>query len=691
MFMLNKASEIAWQESITSLSDEKFFEIMRLYLGKIKTPYNKQRLVEQLVSFLKNPNNCKSIISLLDVFDIKMISAIGFIKNPTEELLIDFFSNDYPVNEIFHEISNLQERLLIFAEKDQYSEKQHFYINPFVQDILLPFINLTNLLQEEKLVYFSMEDSFSISPEFLAALISFLKVKGCSFKNDGNLRKSDLTKIAEIFPNHEKCVELLIRSFFNLGLLSEGEKTFEIDEEKLLLFADLSFSFQMAMICTAACSRLGREGLKKESQLILNVLSSIPDTGYSISGIKKLAFLCSSGLSASSSSSKSRFSKILEAARQEKSMLSDHSGPLIDKMIDSAIEFGLLQLAGKNENGINVYKANIKKDNDVNINGIPKILNIDSTYTVSLMPGLSFKQLLPLTNFLNIKRYGIVSEYEITRQSVTASFDKGWNPQMIFGELEKHSNYAIPQNLSISIEDWYNTYLSARIYQGYVLKVTESNISLVENNPRIKKYIKEKLSDGIYLLNLPINADISIFMEDSGLEFLGKIKNSVEKSERISFPLLMPGQPLEINNEIKGTEINYSKGNEILSILKNTLKEMNVDEHQKESLAYRIKNRLIISKEHLLNTSVKTEILEADGMDYSGKVFLLEAAIKCKDKVELTLPDYGKPDYFYTVVGYPVYLTRQPGDAILRFETIYTEDVQNILVSRITHVKRIRF
>ena len=47
----------AWEQSISSLSDSRFFDIMRLYLGEIETPYNKQRLIEQLAGFIKNPVN----------------------------------------------------------------------------------------------------------------------------------------------------------------------------------------------------------------------------------------------------------------------------------------------------------------------------------------------------------------------------------------------------------------------------------------------------------------------------------------------------------------------------------------------------------------------------------------------------------------------------------------------------------
>ena len=78
---------------------------------------------------------------------------------------------------------------------------------------------------------------------------------------------------------------------------------------------------------------------------------------------------------------------------------------------------------------------------------IPKVLNIDSSFTVTLMPGLSLDSLLPLLSFISIKKSGIVTEFEITRQSISVGFDEGWNPNSIFSELEKFINYELPQNI----------------------------------------------------------------------------------------------------------------------------------------------------------------------------------------------------------------------------------------------------
>ena len=57
---MNDNEILKWQEAISSLPDKQFFNTMRLYLGEIKTPYNKQRLTQQLAAFIKREENLSS-------------------------------------------------------------------------------------------------------------------------------------------------------------------------------------------------------------------------------------------------------------------------------------------------------------------------------------------------------------------------------------------------------------------------------------------------------------------------------------------------------------------------------------------------------------------------------------------------------------------------------------------------------
>ena len=56
------------------------------------------------------------------------------------------------------------------------------------------------------------------------------------------------------------------------------------------------------------------------------------------------------------------------------------------------------------ENGTKIYKKNKLPELISISDNIPKVLNIDSSFTVTLMPGLSLDLLLPLLSFLSIKK-----------------------------------------------------------------------------------------------------------------------------------------------------------------------------------------------------------------------------------------------------------------------------------------------
>lgn len=703
---MNRSEISRWQEAIASLPDKQFFNTMRLYLGEIKTPYNKQRLTEQLASFIRREENLNSILTLMDSFDVEILTALSLIPKASQETLIQFFSGAYTITELYAEIINLTERLLIYTDKDEISGKEFLAINPLLRDSLNPYLDTKIIFPDFKAESISIDDIFTISPNFLSAFLSYIKVRGISCKADGTIKKNDKNRLAEIFPGKDKLLQLLMTAFVNLSLVTETDKGYILEGSKVKAFAALSQAQQYALLCAAAVSRFSRDGLKKEAQLLLDCLSSIPESGFTRAAILRLAFLAGTYTQDGNAlARKSRFSMILEAARQEAGNDAVQNAELLDRMIDCAMELGLLQKLGKTEEGEELFKCTETLSNEDSTHSLQErpstgVLNIDSTFTVTLLPGLSLSQLLPLTDFMMIKKCEVVTEFEITRQSAASGFDAGWNPDSIFECLSNYTNYQIPQNLKINITEWYNSYSSAMLYYGYVLKVRDNNIALAENNPNIKKYIKEKLAEGIYLLSIPAGQDISDFIAESSLDFLGNVKSSETKSEFSSFPLLRDGHKIGVlaasQNKAQADDFEIKKtslveADKLLKKLKGCLASQDMEKQLKESLTHRISSRLILSENQLKTAAVRTEILEADGMDFSGKVHLIEAAVKDEDLMELQMPAADGKGDFFTIVGHPLGISKQPGEAVMRFEVEPTKEIENFLVSRITHLRRLRF
>lgn len=709
--LMNENEINRWAEAISSLPDKQFFNTMRLYLGEIKTPYNKQRLTHQLAAFIKSPEHINSLLTLLDRFDVTVLTAISLIPNTSQDTLVNFFHTEYSITEIYAEIINLTERLVIYKEKSD-TGKEFIKINPLIRENLLPYLDSKLIFPDYVPVTFSNEDIFSISPNLLAAFITYIRIRGISCKSDGTIKKNDKNRLEEIFPGKENFIQLLMNAFVNLSLVYETEdgKGYKIELARIRKFAELSELQQYTLLCAAAVSRFSKEGLKKEAQLLIDCLTSIPENGLSRDSILRLAFLVGTFTEDGNAlAHKSRFSRILEAARQEAGAEPEQNAELLDRMIDCAVEFGLLRKTGKTEDDIDLYVSakelfpsdtysstltNDSLSSTSSIHQSPKVLNIDSTFTVTLLPGLKLKELIPLTDFMLVKKCGVVTEFEITRQSVSEGFDNSITPEIIFERIENNSYYEIPQNLKINITEWYNSYSSAKLYYGYILKVTDNNITFVEKNPNIQKYIKEKLTEGIYLLNIPAGTDISDFISESSLEFLGNVKTSHTKSEFSTFPLLRNGHKpavLESKKNLERKQTSISEADKLLKNLKACLQKMDMDMHIKESLEYRISNRLILSENQLKKASVRTEILEADGMDFAGKVHLIEAAVKDEDLMEIQMPDSDGSGNFFTIMGHPLGISKQPGEAVMRLQIEPTGDIQNLLVSRITHLRRLRF
>lgn len=689
-----------WADAFEAMPEEQFFKLIRLYLGEVQTPYNKQRLISQLASFIKNAENTQSILSYLDKKDITFLTAIFLIPNVSQQTLLDFFSG-IGISDFYATLSNLSERLIIYSTKDKYSDNVCYHINPILFEPLKPYLSIESIFPEHKIENHFVEDSFCLSQNFLAAFISYIRINKIGCKNDGTIKKNDFTKLEEIFLEQICYLQLLVNAFLNLSLLKDDGKSFILNNSRIEEFAKLSQFEQYSLLCVASCCHFSREGLRKYAQLLMNVLNSIPEEGFSAKEVLRLLVLASTQKENKSSfGAKSRFSQILEQTKikeqsENSNQESNVSANLFEVMIESAISFGLLTFSGTTENGTKIYKKNKLPELIPITDNIPKVLNIDSSFTVTLMPGLSLDSLLPLLSFISIKKSGIVTEFEITRQSISVGFDEGWNPNSIFSELEKFINYELPQNLKINVLEWYKSYSSARLFSGYVLKVTDSNIAIAENNPKIKKYIKEKLAEGIYLLDISIDSDIKTFIKDSGLDFLGKIQQAEPSPENLSFPKLFenPSVLISLGETLKSSNkktLNVKESHQKITKLEELVKQKEISQQQKESLLYKISNRLILSENQLNSTSIRTEILEADGMDFAGKNHLIEVAIKEDDMMELTFPS-GNSSGFFTIVGKPIKIVKQVGESIVEFQCEPSKEIENFLISKITHLKRIHF
>ena len=106
-----------WKKHIFSLPEQVFFDVMRNYLGDVKTPFNKHDLVDKLTSFLIKDETAEKVLSLIDSSDAEIITAIGILENPTVRELFTVFQNKKSYYDFYLNLLNLEERMLVYSEE----------------------------------------------------------------------------------------------------------------------------------------------------------------------------------------------------------------------------------------------------------------------------------------------------------------------------------------------------------------------------------------------------------------------------------------------------------------------------------------------------------------------------------------------------------------------------------------------
>ena len=675
-----------WRESLSVMPDSHFFDLLRMYLGEIKTPYNKQSLIENLSSFLRKEDTKETIISLLSKEDLELLTVIHLIPKVTQKKLMDFFPKK-SFSSLYEHLMNLEERLLIFRYIDKETGKTQFKINPHLMEKLKPY------LTKEKIISYSVEfeqnnisqEKSLLSPEIIAAFVAFVVENPDLIKADGAFKKKIDIQLQEIFPRHKNTefFKLLLEAFINLSIFRQTDDGIVVLFERLKTFAKLTEQEQYVYLAVAATGHFPRDVIQKQSQLFLELLMHIEGACYTKENIVKQSYLINEQKAQIGENpvKTGRFAAILRQAQHQKENQSSEENSntfSVSNLIDVALIFGLLAkvtTSQKTENCYVVQKIPQTMDS--------KVVNIDGGYSVSILPGLSLLKLIPFAQALEVTKLDTILQMEFTKKRVMNSFSYGETPESLIFHFSSLSNFEFPQNLKFSMEDWYESYNSATLFYGYVLKIQPEKAPLVEKNPVLEPYIKMTLSPGIYLLDFASSGEVQRVIEESGLDFIGTVKKLKEEVSSIPFPSIKAkGHFLAINREasVAGKSVE-----EIASVKEKFYTSISNGDFTKEEgdeLKSRVSRGIIVSGSQLKNVSIRPEKNEAFGMDYLGKIRVIEHALSSENFAEITYDD----TIFF---GLPVKLEKAAGDTFVSFILEPSKEEKQFSLGHAQKVKRI--
>lgn len=675
---MNAEAIIEWREAIISLPQEHFFDLMCSYLGEIKTPFNKQKLLEQLSSFLRKPQTKKNIAQSLDAADILFLTAIKYISEPTQNIIANFFCGEFSLLEIYGKLINLEERLLIYRTQKQKITKEKIYkINPLLFEDISPMLDKALFFMPDKKG--KSHDNTLFNNVFFAGLYSFIFHNADILKKDGTLKKRIEDIISEIFPyinENPKRFNLILHALYNLGMLFKTEKGLELQTQKWKSFGKLSFIEKTAYICTAAAGKLNKEDLQKAAQSFIDLILYFEEGFlYKETSVRQNYFLLYKN------NFKSADADLFNLFWKESEDTSySYTGI---NVLRAAEILGIFCRDGE----FIFLNSEIKKAAEYS--KVPFF--ISASFEVTMEPYVSLENIidiLPCMEPVSIQTIGIFS---ITRKTCGSFFKTEVSAETLCKELNELTEYKIPQNIIVSINQWYKNYSAVSVYDGIVICVSKEKEKFFSQDTAVSKLIYKKLSDGVYLMKKKDFKEIENAACRTGLDFIfyKNIDSTVKN--------LIPFFNLELNkiqktnlNKIEWQKSQKERSEKYLSRIKelqNKIETQSLKKEEQKILRERILRRVIIDEQQIKASTIRSEDKEASGVNFFGKLRIAEAAIAEKHFLEIYFND-GR--HLKTILGLPVSVQKESTDAKLNLISEPEKKEINVSIAQALKIKVVR-
>ena len=484
-----------WKSALMTLPDTSFFELLRSILGNIKTPFSKQRLLDDLYNFLTRDEIRKTIAAYITGHDQKIIAAVALLCEPLPEEMEAFFAGEFSSEELHAMIINLEERLIIYRLRVSDTKNQtvpdrksagskesegvlRLALNPVLQQILVPFIADT----ESFFVSYKDEDNDNTErgtvpdDRTMAALFSFIWNEKGLFKADNlsevrgqegrgtesngtmfrKIRKKALDDGKRIFPAMD--LDLVVRILLKLGLFRQENQSFFPCREKIESYCGLSAVERQEYWAAGVYSCFS------ETDSAGGGLEESHGPWYSWARIKWITSFIH------------RFRDLLTPGRKYPEITLRRLGDLLQKedtshistLYSNTVQFPFNDfLALMKKTGLMVKTGDFWKlppaaPSSSAAGEVPEkpVIAMDTAFSFVLYPEISFANAMELGVFCSVKESaGTAIHFEITRQSAARGFDEGKKADGMVSLLERLSHNRLDSNLSWTLKEWESRYM----------------------------------------------------------------------------------------------------------------------------------------------------------------------------------------------------------------------------------------
>jgi hypothetical protein len=663
----------AWKKIMISMPDKVFFPIVRNYLGRIETPFHKPAIIEDLSDFFSREETISRMLALIDGDDVTILSAVFVLGEPSSRLLQKLLDHRFSYLDIHHRLLNLEERLLIYRDREE-----RIRVNPLFR----------RLLEENVINVETMFPSRPASPrlvsapwpsdQLLVALLAFSSEYGDQLlKNDGTMRKRSSEEAAVRFPNiHPEQLAIFIRALSLLGCLrADHQFHLTVIPGRLESFSELS---------------------AKERALYLQGAVAVAADGETHSQVNECRIAGERIHRYCDALARDRLydAESLRSLFMSVALKSDYGDEEIARLP------GLLTLTGNliQEDGLWRRAADVTEVSAEEDPGNMMVSQPD--FSITLHPGLPLYEAMLATAFLELKRFDLYSNYELNR----TSFHRGcarFSPVELRAVLERRSS-SIPQNIITTLDNWEKEYSNLTLVRGIIFTVDEERRHLVEHDPDVIPFLKKNIAPGVYLLDPAREREWRRALDNAGVSPLPPVSDLTAEEEEITsaFSFSRPKMTWDSPDSFASADapsdrdeslpaVEAQDGGELMEKLSEYLSGRAFPKDEEEELSARINKKLILYPEQLIPGLGEKEKNEAKGLDYTGKVRLIERAI-AEGNALLEVVERTRGGSPRRVLLKPEDLRKTGTDLLLLGRSLPEEEMVTVTVRRISLVRKLK-
>lgn len=632
----------AWRERLIRLPESTFLDLIRNYLGEVRTPFNKQELLGRLEAYLCEPERQARIACLLSLRDRQTLSAVRLAAGAGEDELFRLVGDGRSFIEFHLHILNLEDRLLVYREH----QNAGLRIAPPLAPVLEPY------LAESLVVASEAAGGGAAAPPwagdaFLAAVFAFLRENGDAYTAGNALKKRFADDFARRFasvaaalpagaaewsdaPLRSACA-LALAGLERLGLAVSDDGVLKPDPERWDELAALDperrrWLYWGACLAPAEPSQSAERHSAYFNQGRIAAFASAlvrwlgrlaPDRRYSMAALALLW-----DIHAAKPYPGGELTKLLRGLALLGVLLEDAGG----WRVNPALRPAPAAPAGAG-------------------------LILTPSFELRFDAGLAFTDALALAAFAGLDRFGELPNFQLTRASCHRGLADGRSADAFLETVRRNTPHPVPQNVAFSVEEWRRDFEAVRLYDGVVLVADGQRRAQVEHLPGLAPWVLARPAPGVLVLDrqgadlwLPLLAEAGIALPAGPISTAagpGRPSGELFLPPLASLDLdglaYRPAAESGLRADAETGPVDAGLAEAVRSELARALAEGDFSPELREELTRRMQGRLLLAADQVSAEHARVEKWEARGLDYSAKVRLIEQVIKGKrDFVELT-------------------------------------------------------